>query len=162
MFGTAWSWNSQEHSDVARVLAGPVTDRDQWCDKLETAPQDAVVGKVLCVCAASAIARAVLSGGSAPDPEAERALELLDCWIDDPTEERFERICSLLFGDETPELGAEGVVSGALRTATSSVGNYEAGWALSGTCESAARSGLNNEQLRTIAAHAVLSRRIAH
>ena len=164
MSGEPWTWDERAHPRVAGAFTASTSglewrDRLEWWDRLDTAPEDAIVGKVLCVCAASAIARAVIAVGDGM-PRASDALELLDAWIDDPTEDRFEQICSLLFGDgEPPDLSPHGVVRWALRTATSSVGNYEAGWALSGTCEAAELSGFSSEDLCKIAERAVLARR---
>ncbi len=90
MVGEPWTWDEQTHPGVAAALATPARDLD-WCDRLETAPQDATVGKVLCACAALAIARAVIAAGG-DTPQATDALGLLDRWIDDPTDDRFEEI----------------------------------------------------------------------
>src|SRR4051812_21599530 len=115
----------QRHGDLAASAADLA-----WCGRLETAATDATVGKVLCLCAAAAVAREVLATRPGATQQAADALELLGHWIDDPTEERFERICSLIFGNgELCNFDPHGVVWWALRTATSSVGNYEAGWA---------------------------------
>src|SRR3712207_1975500 len=125
-----WTWDGEAHTRVAHVLSQPSTGLG-WCGQLETAAADAVVGKVLCVCAAAAVARAVLASCPDTSPQAAIALELLVQWIDEPTDERFERICSIIFAEgEPPDLDPHGVVWWVLRTATSSVGNYEAGWAL--------------------------------
>jgi hypothetical protein len=137
------------------VLSNPSAGL-KWCAQLETSAEDAVVGKVLCVCAAAAIAKEVL----AADPEARpQGVDLLVRWIDDPTDERFERISSLIFGEgELPDLDPHGVVSWALRAATSSVGNLEAGWALETVCSSAVSAGFSPEQLRVIVERNLLSR----
>src|SRR4051812_32202775 len=116
-----WTWDARGHPDVAGVVAAPANDLG-WCDRLETSPGDAVVGKVLCVCAAAAIAREVLMTLGGDAWQADAAMELLGRWIDEPTHERFERICSLIFEEGSPEFDPHGVVCWALRTATSSVG----------------------------------------
>jgi hypothetical protein len=157
MPGQAWTWDAQEHPSVAGALVAPAADLD-WCDRLETAPGDAIVGKVLSVCAAAAIAQEVLAARGSDGPQAAAALELLDHWIDEPTDERFAHICSLIFGEETPELDPHGVVWWALRTATGSVGNFEAGWALGSLCSAASEAGLTAEQMRATAERVLSSR----
>jgi hypothetical protein len=157
MPNTPWTWDAQEHPDVAVALAAPAADLG-WCDRLETAPADPTVGKVLCVCAAAAIAREALASHGGNASQAVAALELLDQWIDEPTEERLERICSLIFEEESPELDSHGVVGWALRTATSSVGNFEAGWALRTTCSAALEARLTPEQLHAAAERELSSR----
>jgi hypothetical protein len=152
-----WTWDAREHPDVAGVVAAPANDL-AWCDRLETAPGDAVVGKVLCVCAAAAIAREVLMTLGGDARQADAALELLGRWIDDPTHERFERICSLIFEEGSPEFDPHGVVWWALRTATSSVGNFEAGWALGGACDAAVEAGFTPDQLRSVVERELSSR----
>ncbi len=90
------------------------------------------------------------------------AVDLLVNWIDDPTEERFERICSLIINDpESPDYNPDphGVIAWALRTATSSVGNFEAGWALETACSASVCAGFNPEQIRKIVEQALLSRK---
>jgi hypothetical protein len=77
----------------------------------------------------------------------------------DRTEERFGRICSLIFAEgEPPNFDPYGVVWWALRTATSSVGFSEAGWALKTACGAAEDAGLSPDQLRQIAARELMSR----
>lgn len=152
--GERWTWDTAAHPGVASALAGP-----DWCDRLEGAATDALVGKVLCVCAALAVARHVV-GEPVEDPLTAEALDLLARWIDDPTEERFHRICGTIFGPEEPaEIGPHGVGWWALRTAISSVGNYEAGWALSAVCSAAEAAGVTPEAARVSAERAVLARR---
>ena len=153
----SWTWNSQEHPEVAAALAAPAVDLE-WCDQLESAPSDMVVGKVLCVCAASSIARLVLDGQGGDVSQASDSLKLLDCWIDEPTDERFDRICEVIFEEDWPESAAIKVAWWALRTATSAVGCGEAGWALGGACDNALKTGLTPEQLRAVAEQAVASR----
>ena len=135
-----WTWNSIEHPAVMNVLSGECTALN-WCDQLETAASDPITGKVLCACAAMGIARGVMRDSKFNSQQATDALVLLQQWIDDPIDERFDRICSLLFGVDAPVLDQFGVTGWSLRVATSSVGNYEAGWALSGTCEAALKAG---------------------
>lgn len=153
----SWTWNSQEHPEVAAAFAAPTVDLE-WCDRLEAAPSDLVVGKVLCVCAASALARLVLDGQSDDVSQASDALELLDRWIDEPTDERFDRICTIIFEEDWPESPVNKVAWWALRAATSAVGCSEAGWALGAACDNALKTGLTPEQLRAVAEQAVASR----
>jgi hypothetical protein len=152
-----WTWDARKHPAVAGVVAGPAHALG-WCDRLEAAPEDAVVGKVLCVCAAAAVARAVLITLGGDARQADAALELLGRWIDDPTDQRFERICSLIFEEGAPEFDPHGVVWWALRTATSSVGNFEAGWAFGGACAAAVEAGFTPEQLRSLVEQELSSR----
>ena len=156
----AWTWEPWAHPTVVTLLAEPATDLS-WCDRLDDAPTDPVVGKVLCVCAAAAIARAVLTVGPGVGPAASDALTLLDAWIDDPIKERFDRICGLIFPPEqSPDFDPYGLVWWTLRTATSTAEGYgEAGWALATTCGAAIRAGFDPDQLRAIAERAVLARR---
>jgi hypothetical protein len=151
-----WTWDGLTHPDVAATLAPAAVDLS-WCDRLESAASDAITGKVLCVCAASAVAREVVSYGGG-SPPATGALELLGRWIDDPTGERFEHIYSLVFGENSPEFDPYGTVWWALRTATSSLGNFEAGWALAAACSAAVESGLTPERTRSIAERELRSR----
>ncbi len=151
-----WTWDLLAHPNVSGVVAPSAVDL-RWCDRLESAASNPIAGKVLCVCAAAAVAREVMTVWGA-DPPAPDALELLGRWIDDPTEERFERIRSLIFGDESPEFDSFGVVWWALRTATSSVGNFEAAWALKGTCDAAVEAGLTPEQTRSVVERELMSR----
>ena len=150
--GERWTWAASSRPSIDAVLADP-----EWCDRLERAGPDALTGKVLCACAALGVAREVTRGWA--DPAAVEALALLAAWIDDPTEERFNRINDTIFGSgEQPELGPHEVAWCALRTATSSVGNSEAGWALSAVCEGAAQAGFGPEVVRSFAARELLSR----
>lgn len=156
-----WTWSAKVHPCVTDVVSKPSTDLN-WCGQLETAAEDAVVGKVLCVCAAAAVARAVLAADPVPSPLGVEAVELLVNWIDDPTDERFERICSLIFDDgESPGYNPDphGVIAWALRTATSSVGNFEGGWALEAACSAAVDAGFSPEQIRRIVQQELLSRK---
>lgn len=130
-----------------------------WCHRLESSAAHAIVGKVLCVCAAAAVARTVLAAQPGAGPECAAALALLDQWIDDPTEDRFRQICDTIFSEgELPDLGPGGVAWWALRTATSSVGNYEAGWALASTCGPAVDAGFTPAELRGVVERALLAR----
>lgn len=138
MASELWTWDEPTLPGIAGALAAPAAD---WCNRLETAAGDAIVGKVLCVCAAAAITQAVLSTDG-DTPQATNALRLLDRWIDDPADERFAEICALISGGADPDLGPHGVGWWALRTATSSVGNFEAGWALASTCGGGRNGGV--------------------
>jgi hypothetical protein len=109
------------------------------------------------VSAASAIARAAIAA-QGQKCQSINALELLDRWVDDATDEALGQISTLIF-DERTDVGLPEVSWWALRTATSSVGNCEAGWALAGTCRAAHRAGLGLDDLREIAARAVMLRR---
>jgi hypothetical protein len=150
--GERWTWGASSRSGIAAALAGP-----EWSDRLERAGPDALTGKVLCVCAALGVAAEVVRGHE--DSTLSEALDLLAAWIDDPTDERFNRICDTIFGPgERPELGPHGVVWCALRTATSSVGNGEAGWALGAVCGAAQRAGFGPEAVRGFAGSAVMAR----
>jgi hypothetical protein len=146
-----WTWDASMHPGVASALTS-----SNWCNELEQSASDPIIGKVLCVCAGLAVAREVVGDSPANSSE---ALKLLDDWIDDPTVERFDRICDIIFGpDESVEVGPHGVIWWALRTATSSVGNFEAGWALSSTCGAAVASGHDPEVLRAVAMKGVLAK----
>jgi hypothetical protein len=157
MTDALWTWDAQEHPGVAGVLAVPPTTLG-WCNRLETAPRDAIVGKVLCACAALAIAQKVLTTLDRDDPQAAAAMELLNRWIDDPTDERFDRICSLIFDEGSPEFDPYGIVWWALRAATSSVGNFEACWALEAVCDAALKAGLTPEHLQPVVEQELSSR----
>src|SRR5262245_18343808 len=78
-----WTWVAASNPCVPYALAEIATDLE-WCDELETAAVDPVDGKVLCVCAAVAIARTVIAVTEAiPDRQAATdALDLLGRWID--------------------------------------------------------------------------------
>lgn len=149
-----WTWDGPTES-VAAVFARPAVNSD-WCGGLDSG---GVTGKVLCACAALAVARAEVRASGA-DPATEEALELLTQWIDHPTDERFDRISGAIFGPGgQPELGPHGVAWWALRTATGSVGNGEAGWALGVACDAAVSAGFAPEVVRPIAEREVLARR---
>lgn len=87
--------------------------------------------------------------------EAIDALTLLENWIDDPTDSRFEHIHELLFADTT---SLDDVVWWALRVATASVGNKEAAWALSALCDHSASLGLSRDDIRSQGLTAVRAR----
>lgn len=156
-----WTWSEAAHPHVAVVFAGTNSGLD-WCDRLDGAATG-VISKVLCVCAATAVAREVLAREPVVPAAARDALNLVEAWIDEPTAERFERICETIFPPESvPPLDPHGVVWCALRTATSTAEGYgEAGWALRSTCSAAFRAGLSADQLREIAARAVATRAVA-
>lgn len=156
-----WTCRKQDNPSVVELLeADDDGSTNAWTDSLETAADDAVEGKVLCVCAALAIARHVhgeqqplLAGGVAP-------LTLLEQWIDDPTNERFEQITQLLFVNRRIGVGPlpDRISWWALRVATASVGNYEAGWALRSLCENAAKLGVTPQEMRAHGLRAVSER----
>jgi hypothetical protein len=156
-----WTWNASAHPRVEGILSKPSTGLE-WCGQLDISAEDAVVGKVLCVCAAAAVAQAVSVAEAVVGPLGKEALDLLVSWIDDPTKERFERICTLIFDEgEPPDYNPDphGVIAWALRTATSSVGNFEAGWALETACGAAIDAGLSPEQIRRIVVQELMSRK---
>jgi hypothetical protein len=159
MVSEAWTWEPWADPRVASLLAEPAADLG-WCVRLDHAPTDPVVGKVLCVCAAAGVAREVLAAGPGVGPAAAGALALIDEWINDPTEDRFKRICGIIFPPEqSPDLDPYGLVWWVLRTATSTAEGYgEAGWALETTCSGALRAGLSPDQVRAIAERAVMAR----
>jgi hypothetical protein len=74
---------------------------------------------------------------------------------------RAERPCcqQVIFPEgELPDFDPYGVVWWALRTATSSVGHYEAGWALKTACGAAEDAGFSPDQLRQIAVRELMAR----
>lgn len=121
------------------------------------AASDAVTGKVLCVIAGIAIARAVITkvpGAIERQAEASQLLDLADAWIDEPTDERFDQITAFLFDDErelTEPNDPLKVVWRALRIASSSVGNYEAGWALGMVVDDAMNANLDAVEIARMA-----------
>lgn len=163
MPSSRWTWERAEHPDVLPAI-DTGSGSKQWCDAIETAPTDAVVGKVLCVCIALGIAGEVIATqihDATNRSKAAEPLELLEEWIDSPTEERSQRICTLLYDEnqEWPDnLDPHGVVWWTLRVAMSSVGNHEAGWALRTVCSAADKSGFDDEKVRSIARRSLLSR----
>lgn len=130
-----WTWDAAEHPEISIVFSS--ASRSRWSDALENAARDAVTGKVLCVVAGLAIARAVIEkeySGHELSAECVVLLDLANAWIDDPSDEKFEQITQFLFDDKREWCESRNplkVAWGALRIASSSVGNYEAGWALS-------------------------------
>lgn len=156
-----WTWDDRSHPQVIHVLEEASADLE-WRDRLECAAADAIVGKVLCACAAAAVARQVIAESEAACGSSATGgfLDLLSRWIDDPTEDRFERIYALLSDEREPwpDTDPHGAVWWALRTATSSVGNYEAGWALNGVCRAAMAAGFRDETLREIVKDELISR----
>ncbi len=154
-----WTLDVDTYSEALKLVAAAATE-DEWCEQLETAPADALLGKVLCVCAAAAVARAVVTAvaGASPDDASGSVLELLDRWIDDPTDERFDQIATLFFVDGPGPTASSDIAWRALRTATSSVGNYEAGWALQSTCMAAREVGFSSARLRKIVTQELATR----
>lgn len=158
-----WTWDERLHPNVCQFLDEPKVVHE-WCDHIENSPADAVVGKVLCTCAALGIAKEVLST-QISDTErrlkASEPLVLLEQWIDSPTEERSEKIRALLYDEKqawSDDFDPYGVVWWSLRVAMSSVGNYEAGWTLETVCTAASKTGFDDNTLRAIAKRALLSR----
>jgi hypothetical protein len=151
------------HPDVCRFV-DVQNGAHEWCAHIESSATDAVVGKVLCTCAALAIAKEVITtqaSGAEIRHKAAEPLELLDQWIDSPTQERTERICDLLYDDKqawSDDLDPYGVVWWSLRVAMSSVGNFEAGWALETLCSAANEAGFDDETVREIARSALFAR----
>lgn len=158
MTSNIWTWNPQEHPRVLLALDVSPTD-NEWCYRLEDSAEDAVVGKVLCVCASLLIAQTVTSAEKESGIINTEALKVLEEWIDIPTEERFQEICSKIFNDDNAQSpNLHPVCWWALRTATASVGNLEAGWALSSTCSASFAAGFEYQLLQDISRNAVLNR----
>jgi hypothetical protein len=155
------TWDGRKHPQVIGAFDESGGD---WCDCLEQAPNDVVVGKILCVCVAMAIAREVLlaeMGHAENLRKAAEPLDLLNEWVNCPTDARFERICALIFDEKhllPDDRDPNGVVWWTLRVATSSVGNYEAGWALKSLCSAAGKACFSDNTLRAIAKRELLSR----
>ena len=140
----SWSWRTRLNPKVDELLRAAAIPSN-WEDQLETLASDSLTGKVLCVVAGAAIARSVVATEHQIHESFQEALEKLDLverWIDDPTEERFEEMVEFLFGYdcELPESGPWKIVWAALRVATSSIGNFEAGWALGLVTDDAAQT----------------------
>lgn len=156
-----WTWDDRLHPNVCRFIDEP---NGTWCAHIENSASDAIIGKVLCTCAASAIAKEVLSKQISDEAiyrKAAEPLELLNQWIDSPSQERSDRICDLLYGENQAwcqEVDPFGVIWWSLRVAMSSVGNFEAGWALETVCSAARKAGFDDNSLRHIARLALLSR----
>ena len=137
-----WTCRATDNPSVIKLIDGhAATSGRDWAEQLETLAGDAITGKVLCVCAGLAIARRCETSTMPAD---DQALSVLQQWIDDPTDQRFERLSAWLIDDppsrRDPEMAP--VTGWALRVATSSVGNYEAGFALAALCERAEAAGL--------------------
>lgn len=160
----AWTWDAKAHPRAVAIIDSP-TIGAEWCDRLETAAENAVIGKLWCVCVAESAARAALEADEhrhSRRRDAE-ALDLLVCWIDAPTEARFDGICTFLFNERGErESTLHEAVWWALRTAAASIGNLEVAWALASTFDAALRAGLTPEQLGATAIHALRSRRRQH
>jgi hypothetical protein len=158
-----WTWDDRMHPNVCQLVDEAKSVHD-WCGHIENSPTDAIVGKVLCTCAALAIAKEVLATQICDVETRRKAAEplvLLDQWIDSPTEDRSERIADLLHHEKqacSDDLDPYGVVWWTLRVSMSSVGNFEAGWALGTVCSAAQKSGFDDETLRLIAKRALQSR----
>jgi hypothetical protein len=153
-----WFWDNQQNSHVEDLLIDASID-PAWRHRLEKSADDPLVGKLLCVCAAIGIARTVFPPESPSDARA--ALEILESWVDNPTTDSFGILCRLIFDDTVGNTGNDlpEAVWWAIRTATSSVGNYEASWALSGAWDAAVRAGASSALLGRAIQDALLSRR---
>ncbi len=84
--------------------------------------------------------------GDIPLAETVALLDLADAWVDDPSDDGFDQIAEFLFEDtrEWPDTAHPlKVVWDALRIATSTVGNYEAAWALSIVVDDATKTNLD-------------------
>lgn len=162
MSTTTWTWSAGAHPALVRVVED-ASHIDDWVAALDGAASDVVTSKVVCVCAAFGIATRATGrqagGASTVDKE---HLALLISWVDEPTDARFERICTELFGPESStnhEPRVSDVVFWALRTATSSVdGCAEAAWALEATCDAASSVGLAPMEIKTAALEQVRRR----
>jgi hypothetical protein len=147
-----WTWTVTENPRVTSVFSSSHS-KSHWYDDLENAPEDPIIGKVLCVVVGVAIARVVIAKVYPNDGRLNEAVALLDlaeAWVDNPTDDRFAQITEFLFKDHHEwHEGSDPfkVVWGALRIATSSVGNYEAGWALSCVVDDAIGVGLDAVKL---------------
>jgi hypothetical protein len=155
-----WTWSSEDYPSVLKVFSEAENQSSrEWYDQLETAA-DCLTGKVLCVCAGIALARTVIEKKFIDHKETQEANELLDeldKWIDYPTDERNDYIAKFLFEDQldyTEDTPLETVWS-ALRIATSSLGNYEAGYQLGYVVDEAEEQKLDAV---TIAKQAIQSR----
>jgi hypothetical protein len=159
-----WTWDSAKHPHVLDVLSpsgltGEWYDKlENWYDKLEeAATDDFVTGKVLCVVAGIAIAKAVVMAefhGHERRAEAVQLLDLADAWVDDPTNERFDQITEFLFDDDrefTDPNDPLNVTWCALRIATSCVGAGEAAWALSSVDDCAKSASLDAREIARVA-----------
>jgi len=157
MATTGWRWSGTEHPRVDALL-GILESGQEWDFELETVADDARVGKMLCVCAAAAVARYTVEQAGARADE----LDVLDAWVDAPTEELLASIWKrVLHGRLDRTSDVDDVVWWALRSATASVGDFEAGWALEMTCEAALRRGVTAGRVKAIVRRALAGRRLA-
>jgi hypothetical protein len=152
---TFWTWSASDAPDVKALLMSPLQDLE-WCHSLNTTKQ-VVTGKVLTVCAALSIAREYLQHKDSKQITSDdfEALEFLEAWINEPTIDRFEQICLMLFGEEEtnePYTNLNPVVWWALRTATSSIdGCGEIEWVLENLCQTMVEEGFSPLWLSTVA-----------
>jgi len=140
-----WMRRAADNPLVVQLIHGRrAATRFSWAHELETSAENVTDGKVFCVCAALAIARYVHCSHEA-QPLAESSFTLLDEWIDDPSDARFDRICGLLFDDRDPRLEGEldEITWWALRVSAAAEGCFEAGWALEALCECAEELGFD-------------------
>ncbi len=154
-----WTCRAADNPLIVELIDGATKGSEAWFERLECEAESALHGKVLCVCAGAVIARRALVAEPG-SPLSEQALALLEGWIDEPTEARFAHIAALLFGDDGggPQPELDEIAWWALRVATSSVGNFEAGWALGALCDVALNRGLAFEEVRTHGLAAVRER----
>jgi hypothetical protein len=144
---------------VASLLAGTSHD-DGWCASLEQLVVDPIVGKVLCVCASIGIAHSVVT--RAGSKHLLPVLSLLNAWVDQPSDHHFRELEQFLASFEPlPEDSAAETIWWALRSATCTVGNFEAEWALHSACSAAARAGLSPREISEAAAAELRGRRAA-
>jgi hypothetical protein len=156
-----WTWSAHEYPEVISLLDRP-SENSAWWDDLERAC-DPIGCKVLSVIAAASIARDSLANASEHERHIEdsRALDLVEAWIDDPTDERSERICVMIFGEErdaAKRADLSRVVWWTLRTATASVDAPEASWALQSLCQNLAETGIAEAWLREVGLNGIRKR----
>lgn len=151
-----WAWDSRREPGV--YAAFDVSGDLDWCDSLEDAPEDAVDGKVACTVAALGVVESVLEKtGELNRADVQMARATLRTWIGTGSDDAADQVFALAFsGDEEEPPTPRGrelpeVLSWALRCATSSVGNYEAGWALRGCAQRALDLGLTPQALKEAA-----------
>jgi|GEM_PF-5005052 len=153
-----WTWAQSDCPALAAVLALPTGD---WRKALADA-RDAVVGKVLHVCAAASISSAYLRESKEKTSSRDRAaIDLLEAWIDAPSEARSRSICELLFtdGDALPVQELAAPVWWALRTSTAHLdGCGEVEWAFEGLCESMLELGFTEDEVRSSCLEGLRSR----
>ena len=150
-----WTWDPALNPKVVAILSGG--GEGEWYDSLESAANDCVVGKVICVCAARAMACEALKQPGI-DPASAEALDLLGRWIDAPSDERFEGLRWRAYDDDSPEFDSHGCVWWAIRTAMSAVGFTGASWALSSAFAAAEAAGLGRDQIRQAAFQEIAAR----